>query len=207
MLSQIAVLALVAVISYFIGAINPAAIIARVRGIDLRSSGSGNPGATNAGRVMGRGTGVVVAILDILKGFLPVVIADRLVDQPAEVVAGLFAVLGHITSPFLGFAGGKGVATAAGAILGVQPVWMIPVLIAFGITFWFTRQMGLASVAGTLVLLPVSLIGPHSTSEAVFAWLLAPIVVWRHRENLRQAWDDVRARRANSADDGTAESQ
>lgn len=196
MVTEIATLTLVAVVSYLVGSINPAAIIARVRGIDLSAEGSGNPGATNAGRVMGRGTGVLVAVLDILKGYIPVVVADRLVDEPAEVVAGVFAVLGHITSPFLGFAGGKGVATAAGAILGVQPEWMIPVLIAFGITFAITKKMGLASVAGVAILLPVSIIWPDSASQVIFAWILAPIIILRHRQNLAQAWQARRERRS-----------
>ena len=133
---------LAAVVGYGIGAINPASIIARVRGTDLRAVGSGNPGATNAGRAFGWKVGVLVGFLDGLKGFLPVLAFELLGYPVAGLVAGLAAVLGHVTSPFLRGKGGKGVATALGAILAVQPLWVVPVLAAFGLAFLLTRRVG-----------------------------------------------------------------
>jgi glycerol-3-phosphate acyltransferase PlsY len=176
--------ALAVSVGYGIGAINPAAIIARVRGTDLRAVGSGNPGATNAGRAFGWQVGVLVAILDILKGYLPV-LAFELLDRPsAALLAGFAAVVGHITSPFLRGRGGKGVATSLGAVLAVQPVWLVPVLLVFGVVLLVTRRVGVSSVAGALMLVPASLWRHSSTAQIVFAVALALLILVRHRRNL-----------------------
>ncbi|MBP8882416.1 MAG: glycerol-3-phosphate acyltransferase, partial [Dermatophilaceae bacterium] len=111
----------VVVVAFFIGAVNPASIIAKVLGKDL-SQGSGNPGATNAGRVMGRKWGVLVGVLDVLKGVVPVWIVGVTLGLHLAYLAGVAAVLGHIFSPFLRGRGGKGVATALGAVLAVHPL-------------------------------------------------------------------------------------
>ena len=113
--------AVAAVLAFLLGAVNPATILARVLGKDLTHSGSGNPGATNAGRVLGVRWGVVVGVLDVLKGLVPVVVAHELLGPVVALVVGLAVVLGHIWSPFLRGHGGKGVATSLGAILAVQP--------------------------------------------------------------------------------------
>lgn len=175
---------LAAAVGYGIGAINPASIIARVRGTDLRTVGSGNPGATNAARAFGWQVGVLVGALDVLKGFLPV-LAFELLDLPsAAMVAGLAAVLGHITSPFLRGRGGKGVATSLGAILGVHPVWVLPVLLVFGVVFLITRRVGLSSAAAALMLTPIALWMHDSVAQVVFAAALTVLVLVRHRRNI-----------------------
>lgn len=181
--------ALLAVVGgYFIGAINPSTIIAKGRGIDLRGQGSGNPGATNAGRIMGKRTGVVVALLDILKGFVPAALAAWWWGDAYGALAGVAAVLGHVTSPFLGFRGGKGVATAGGVVLALRPLWAIPVLIVFGIVYALTRKVGLASVAGALMLIPSALLLGTHPYDVALAGGIAVIVAVRHQSNLRQAW-------------------
>ena len=101
------------VVGYFVGSINPAAMIAKARGIDL-NEGSGNPGATNAARVMGRKTGAIVLVIDMLKGLLPVLLFSMLASPAVGGIAGFAAILGHMTSPFLKGKGGKGVATTLG---------------------------------------------------------------------------------------------
>jgi glycerol-3-phosphate acyltransferase PlsY len=180
--------ALVAIGGYFIGAISPASIIARARGIDLRGQGSGNPGATNAGRVMGRKTGVVVALIDIAKGYLPAAVAAAVWGDEFGVIAGVAAVLGHVTSPFLGFRGGKGVATAGGVVLALRPLWAVPVLVVFGLVFALTKQVGLASVAGAVMLVPAALLWSQHPYDVVLAGGVAVIIAVRHQSNLRQAW-------------------
>lgn len=184
------------VAGYLVGAINPAAIIARARGVDLRASGSGNPGATNAGRVLGPATGVVVGALDVAKGFVPAYLFGRWGGPGAAEVAGLAAVLGHVTSPFLRGHGGKGVATALGAILGVQPWWALPVLLVFGAVVLLTHRVGLGAVAGALTLLPVALLTRSAAPDVAFAAALTAVVVVRHRSNLVTAWRDRPWRRA-----------
>ena len=181
-------LVLAAVIGYAVGSVNPAAIFARVRGTDLREVGSGNPGATNAGRAFGWRVGVLVALLDMLKGFLPVIAFEAVGLPEAGLVAGVAAVLGHVTSPFLRGRGGKGVATSLGAILAVQPWWAVIALAVLGATFALTRRVGLASVAAALALVPAALWVHSTTAQVAFAVALAVVVVARHRRNLASAF-------------------
>lgn len=185
-----------AVVGYALGAVNPAAIIARVFHVDLRSAGSGNPGATNVGRVLGPRWGVLVGALDILKGFVPAYVFGVLGGQTSGEVAGLAAVLGHITSPYLKGRGGKGVATTLGAILGVQPLLAIPVLLAFGLGVLIWHRVGLGAVLAAVVLAISGFVGWRTgwTDEADmwFAIALAVIVLVRHQRNLRDAWSRVR---------------
>lgn len=187
-LGDLVVITLAAVLGYAIGSINPAAIIARVRGTDLRAIGSGNPGATNAGRAFGWQVGVLVALIDIAKGFVPVALFTYLGHPLPALVAGLAAVIGHTSSPWLRGHGGKGVATSLGAVLAVQPWWAVPVIVVFLVVVTLTRRVGLASVAGALVLVPASLVWhDDGWPDTVFAVLLTGIVVLRHRRNLREA--------------------
>lgn len=186
-LVQVLLVLLAAVIGYCVGMLNPAAGIARLRGTDLSAVGSGNPGATNAGRAFGWKIGVVVGILDILKGYVVVIGFEAFGLHVPALVAGLAAVLGHVTSPLLRGKGGKGVATSFGAILGVQPLWAIPVLVVFGIAWAITRRIGLASVAGCLMLVPAALWFDDPASDIAFAALLTILVVVRHRKNLQAA--------------------
>ena len=187
---------LAAVVGYGLGAINPAAIIARVFDVDLRSKGSGNPGATNVGRVLGPRWGVVVGVLDVLKGFVPAVVFGALGGQAAGEVAGLAAVLGHITSPYLRGRGGKGVATTLGAILGVQPLLAVPVLIAFGIGLAIWHRVGLGAVLGAVTLVISGVVGHLrgwiDEAGMWFAIVLGLMVLVRHQRNLRQAWAQFR---------------
>lgn len=183
---------LAAVIGYAVGSINTALIFAKLRGVDIRGQGSGNPGATNAGRVMGRGTGVIVALVDIAKGFLPAFVAAAVAGDAIGAVAGVAAVIGHVTSPFAGFRGGKGVATAGGVLLALRPLWAIPVLVVFGLVFALTRKMGLASVAGAVMLVPTAVFFGTHPYDVLLAGVVAVIIGVRHQSNIRQAWAERR---------------
>ena len=188
---------LAAGVGYLLGSVSPAALIARLRRIDLRRSGSGNPGATNAARVMGVRIGVFVGVIDVFKGLLPALAFTIWGDTSLGEVAGLAAVIGHITSPWLGFRGGKGVATTIGVILGTHPLWAIPVLIVFGLMAWRTKRMGLSACIGALMLIPASLIFAHDGGDVVFAILLSGLVVARHYRNLWSLWREWRQPKAN----------
>lgn len=189
-----AVLAIV--VGYAIGAINPAALVARAFGVDLSQIGSGNPGATNVGRALGPRWAVLVGFLDILKGFVPAFAFGMLVSQTAGELAGVAAVAGHVTSPFLRGRGGKGVATTLGAILGVQPLLAIPVLVGFGIGVAVSRRVGIGAVSGAVVLTLSGLVGYIvgwiDAADMAFAVVLGLLVVWRHVRNIRQAWQSLR---------------
>ena len=173
------------VVGYFIGAINPASIIAKARGIDLNNSGSGNPGATNAARVMGRKTGIIVLIIDLLKGLIPVLAFSHLVNPALGGLAGFAAILGHMTSPFLKGKGGKGVATTIGVLL-------IPVLVVFAIVFVIVKRTGIASVAGAGALIVTALVDHDDLEMTLFGVLVGLLVIVRHQRNIRAAWTDWR---------------
>ena len=201
LLGSAALLGLVLVGAFLLGSVNPASIVARVLGKDLSRSGSGNPGATNAGRVLGVRWGVVVGLLDVLKGYLPVVLVQAAMGTVPALCAGIAVVLGHIWSPFLRGHGGKGVATSLGAILAVQPWFGLVMVAVFGVLVWRMRWVAGASVSACLVLL---LLGVGTWlgwvpggSRAVGAWcvVLALIVIYRHRRNI-ELW--IAARRSSS---------
>ncbi|MBK5306582.1 MAG: glycerol-3-phosphate acyltransferase [Frankiaceae bacterium] len=167
------------VVGYLIGAVSPATWLAARRGIDLRGVGSGNPGASNAGRALGRRTGVIVALLDVLKGFV-VAAGFGLIDHRAGLVAGVAAVIGHVTSPFLRGRGGKGVATALGAILGSNPAWAPIVLLVWVIVLGVSRWIALASVLAAMSILVIAVVVGE---DVIWAAALAAIVVARHQTN------------------------
>lgn len=171
-----------AVVGYVVGSISPATVVATRRGIDLRDVGSGNPGATNVGRALGRRAGVAVAVLDVLKGLVPAA-AFGAADHRAGLAAGLAAVLGHVTSPLLRGRGGKGVATAAGAVLGSHPLWGVLVLGLWVVVVAPSRWVALGSVAAAAALPVVAVIAGE---DRLWALALGAVVVVRHAANLRR---------------------
>ena len=180
------------VVGYLLGAVNPAAWISRAFGVDVQAVGSGNPGATNVARALGPRWAVLVGFLDILKGFLPAFVFGVLVGQTTGQIAGLAAVVGHITSPYLRGRGGKGVATTLGAILGVQPLLAIPVLLAFGIGVALWHRVGIGAVMGAVTLIASGIVGWAvgwtDAADMWFAILLGALVLARHFGNLRRAF-------------------
>jgi glycerol-3-phosphate acyltransferase PlsY len=180
-------------VAFVIGSVNPATMIAKVLGKDLATAGSGNPGATNAGRVLGRKWGVVVGVLDVLKGLVPVLVAGHLFGAHLAYAVGLAAVLGHIYSPFLRGRGGKGVATTLGAILGVHPWVALVVVVVFLLAVLLTRWVAVGSMcaaAGLLVAAGLVLAGRAPGDAWTAAWLvvLGLFVLWRHRTNIVGWW-------------------
>ena len=162
----------------------------RLRGLDIRQHGSGNIGATNAIRVLGKGIGIPVFVLDLLKGLLPCLwVKSQGLDSWVWVVAGLAAILGHMFTPWLGFKGGKGVATAAGVLAGIAPVAMLGGLLLWLLFFFTTRYVSLASmmagvgVAGTMAL-QMARTGVWDYILLGFGVLLMLLVILRHRANI-----------------------
>ncbi len=190
---------LVAAVAFLLGGVNPATLLARALGTDLRAAGSGNPGATNAGRVLGRKWGALVLLLDVAKAYLPAVLALRTLGLLAALVVGLAVVLGHVFSPFLKGRGGKGVACAFGAILAVEPLVALFALVVFGLALALVRFIGEASVVVTLALVVVGVLGLVGVLPGVGAltggWLvvLALLVLSRHRRNVVAWWGRRRA--------------
>lgn len=169
-----------AVVGYLVGSVSTATIVASRRGVDLRVVGSGNPGATNVGRALGRRAGAVVALLDVLKAAVPAA-AFGLLDHRLGLVAGVAAVLGHVTSPFLRGRGGRGVATAAGAVIGSHPLWAPVVLLVWVVVLAASRWVALASLSAAVSVLVVALVAGE---DIWWAAALATVVVVRHQPNL-----------------------
>lgn len=177
------------VLGYLAGSVSTATLVAARRGVDLRQVGSGNPGATNVGRALGRRAGVAVAVLDVLKGAVPAAAFGE-ADHRAGLVAGVAAVLGHVTSPFLRGRGGRGVATAAGAVFGSQPLWAPVVLGVWVAVVLLSRWVALASVCAAVSVVVVALL---VREDVAWAAALALVVVARHQPNLARRLDARRA--------------
>ena len=181
------VVAVTAGLGFLIGSVSPATIIAKARHVDLRQ-GSGNPGATNVGRVLGLRWGVVVGLLDVLKGFVPTFLALLLLDRSTAYVVGLATVLGHVLSPFLHGRGGKGVATSLGATLAVLPWFALGMLVVFALMLWRTRWVAGSSIAAAALLGLYAGLAPLPdpvVAGRVWGICIALLVIVRHHDNIR----------------------
>jgi acyl phosphate:glycerol-3-phosphate acyltransferase len=179
-------MAAVIVIGYLLGSIPFALLLARRwSATDLRQVGSGNLGATNVLRTSGVKAGVLVALLDMLKGAVSVFIATRLTTGAvAPAAAGVAAIVGHVYPVWLRFRGGKGVATACGVFSVLVPVAVPPALAVFVAAVWLTKYVSLGSVLASIVLPPLAYAvgGPMPTIAAAVA--SSAIILLRHRSNL-----------------------
>lgn len=158
-----------------------------LRGIDLREHGSKNLGATNVYRVMGLGIAVPVALIDILKGAVPVwLFAPALSDSlTTALLLGAMAIVGHVFSIFVGFKGGKGVATATGVMLGLVPAAIGVSIVVWLVTVAITRFVSLGSILGALVLAPAVWLLHADRRELVpFCALVALAIIVFHRANI-----------------------
>ena len=179
---------LLVVLAYVAGSFPTGVLLARARGVDLRKVGSGNIGATNVGRALGRPWGVLVLLVDAAKGFLPVLLARQL-GQGSWVLAavGLAALLGHSFSLFLGGKGGKSVATALGAALALAPLPALGCLVIYGILLAALRISSIGSISGVLAFpLLVWLLGPRVPAHYAFGFAAAALVIVRHIDNLKR---------------------
>ena len=183
--------------SYLLGSIPFGYVAGKIRGIDIRKIGSGNIGATNVVRVLGKRYGYSVFVLDFLKGFSAVKISmsiatDAGPEWASPEIFGIFAaiasVIGHSFPVWLKFRGGKGVATSAGALFGLIPLAALIGIVIWVLVFWLTRYVSVASVvaAATLplvILIMTRLNQIHGNSLFYSSLGLAAVVMWRHRSN------------------------
>ena len=177
---------------YLVGSLSFAVIISRGMGLaDPRSYGSGNPGATNVLRSGNRQAALLTLVFDALKGFVPVVLClaygPRVgLGDSAAAFVGLAAFVGHLYPVFFGFKGGKGVATAAGALMGINPLLGLATLASFGIVLAFSRYVSLASmVAAVFAPFYQALIWGVEPGWLALV-LMAVLLVWRHEANIRK---------------------
>ncbi|PNQ25453.1 glycerol-3-phosphate 1-O-acyltransferase PlsY [Agrobacterium salinitolerans] len=181
-----ALLALAALIGYLLGSIPFGLLLTRMAGLgDVRKIGSGNIGATNVLRTGNKKLAAATLLLDALKGTAAVLVANALWGYEASLVAGFFAFLGHLFPVWLGFKGGKGVATYIGVLLGAAPLMMLAFALIWIATAFITRYSSLSALVA-MVIIPVALwvLGPEKT--ALLVTLLSVISWLKHHENIRR---------------------
>jgi glycerol-3-phosphate acyltransferase PlsY len=172
-------------LAYFIGSIPTGVLLGRLAGVDVRSSGSGNIGATNVARTVGRTLGILTLVGDALKGLVPVLTARALGLGDATVAGvGVGALCGHVFSIFLSLRGGKGVATGVGVLLGLSPA-IVPIpLGVFALTIALSRIVSLSSILASLSAPIVVLVFRYPPAVVWAATAMAFLIVLRHRENI-----------------------
>ena len=176
--------------SYLLGSIPTSLLVARLAaGIDLRKVGSGNLGATNLYRQLGWRYAIPVALLDIAKGTIPTVLFSKALNggMLTAAVLGVMAVIGHVFSIFVGFKGGKGVATSAGVILGLAPVGFGCSLVAWVLMVRLTGYVSVGSIIAAIVFPIAAWIGDITTRPIILVFVaMSAAVVLLHRQNIRR---------------------
>lgn len=218
------------VIAFLMGSIPFGLFIAKAKGINIREHGSGNIGATNVFRIVGKKYGISCLFLDLLKGLIPVVLALNLIQiegkgiviplafldswklelgvaeqmkgQIVHVLTALAAVLGHNYSPWIGFKGGKGIATSAGVLIGLMPMAVLILVVIFIITLVLTRYVAVASMVGAASLPILTNLGArlHKNDAGISLWeagmwnkplfffslTIGILAIWKHRTNIQR---------------------
>lgn len=182
----------IAIGSFLTGGIPFSWLLAKIAGFDLRRVGSGNPGATNLYRTAGAAWGITGLLLDVAKGVFPVLAARWLFPElgAGAIVAAAAAIAGHIWTPYLGFRGGKGVATAAGAFLAINPLIVLIAVGVFAVIVAATRYVSLGSMGGAVVVFGASFALPLLAGRPVdpyfvaFCGVCAVSIIVAHRKNI-----------------------
>ncbi len=195
---------ILAIIAYLFGAVPFGLLVAKSRGMDIREKGSGNIGATNVFRVVGKGWGTFTFLLDALKGFIPSFVFPLIgdVDPVYGVLFGIAAILGHSFPVYLRFKGGKGVATSAGMLLGVAPA-----AVGIGFLVWIScllisRIVSLASILAALAVGISVWFLKDSVVVCSALSILAVLVVWLHRANIKRLLNGTEHRFGKKKDAG-----
>jgi len=171
--------------AYLLGSIPTGLLLGKLYGIDVRKEGSGNIGATNLYRTAGRKVGIATLLGDCLKGMLPVLLAWKLgYAEPMQAWIGLAAFCGHVFSIFLLFRGGKGVATALGVYLALDPLALLGALAVFVILAGIWRYISLGSIAAAAVMPLFIYLRPHGTELLITTALISAIVIIKHHANI-----------------------
>lgn len=197
--SQVTRLIALGLLSYLSGSIPFGLLIGKtVKGIDLREHGSGNIGATNAGRVLGAKWGLICLALDAMKGFLPVAYLSTLIlggeaSGGPQVLSAVATIVGHMFPCWLGFRGGKGVATSLGVAAVLSPYGLLTAIVTFAATFGIWRIVSLSSMCAAiafgscqLVMLSPNPFKASTLGQAIFAIAVPLLIIIQHRSNLRR---------------------
>jgi glycerol-3-phosphate acyltransferase PlsY len=179
------------VIAYLLGSIPFGVVIAKLRNVDLRQVGSGNIGATNAARALGRKLGALVLLLDAAKAYVPLQVCRALFHGDARehwilAAVGFAAFLGHLYPIFLRFKGGKGVATGLGIFLALAPFCAALAAVVWVALYLVTRISSIGSLVSTALIIPALALRHEPQPFLVLAAGMAALIVWKHRDNIRR---------------------
>jgi glycerol-3-phosphate acyltransferase PlsY len=189
---------LTAIVAYLLGSIPTGFLVGKARGIDIRKTGSGNIGATNAFRILGKPAGTMVLLTDAVKGWAAVVLAAGWISawfapgasgQQREwfaIVAGVGAVLGHNYTCWLRFKGGKGIATSAGVLTALVPYSLLIILAVWVIVFALTRYVSLASILASATLPFAAFFTGESLTMVLITAGLTTMAILKHRANIKR---------------------
>jgi len=204
---QILSYVLTAVAAYLLGSIPTGFLVARAKGIDIRKVGSGNIGATNALRVLGKPAGILVLLVDALKGWVAVrVVAMLIVEQfsspdvvgrdrvIAAIVASLFAVLGHNYPCWLGFKGGKGIATSAGVLAALVPWALLIIFSAWLVLFAATRYVSIGSLAASAALPFATWLTTRDWTLTAVTGAMGVLAIYKHKGNIQRLMNGTEPR-------------
>lgn len=183
-----------ALVAYLLGSIPTGYLVAKARGVDIRTVGSGNIGATNAFRVLGKGFGIFVLLMDALKGWVAVqvgasVVSQLLPEAPIEylrITAGIAAILGHNFTCWLNFKGGKGIATSAGVLIALVPWALLIILAIFIILFLTTRYVSIGSIAAAFALPFATWFTTHDIGLTAVMAAIGALAILKHRKNIQR---------------------
>ena len=179
--------ALLVIFSYLLGSVPSGLIIGKLSGLDVRKAGSGNIGATNVARLLGKTGGLLTLVGDTAKGFIPVLVVQQMgFSYSVTALVGVAAFLGHLYPIFLKFKGGKGVATSFGVLLGLAPLATMILLVVFAAVAFTTRIVSLSSM-GTAVAAPLVLwLFYYFPSYVIVTAFMALMIVFRHYANIQR---------------------
>jgi len=185
-------------LAYLLGSIPTGFLVAQARGVDIRAVGSGNIGATNVLRILGKPAGIFVLLVDALKGWvavvpLAVVVLLVLQDRPhprtvetCQIIAAVCAILGHNYTCWLQFKGGKGIATSAGVLLALVPWALLIILVTWIVVFAVTRYVSLGSLAASAALPFASWITHESLTKVLITGALGALAIYKHKANIQR---------------------
>jgi glycerol-3-phosphate acyltransferase PlsY len=187
-----------ALLAYLLGSIPTGFLVAQAKGVDIRAVGSGNIGATNVLRTLGKPAGIFVLLMDALKGWVAVVWMTRLVllasglgaegarMEVCQIIAALCAVLGHNYTCWLQFKGGKGIATSAGVLLALVPWALVTIFVIWIIVFAATRYVSLASLAASAALPFASWVTHESLTKVIVTGAMGVLAIYKHKGNIQR---------------------
>lgn len=181
-------ISILTLVAYLIGSIPFGLLIAKTKGIDIRKQGSGNIGATNVLRCLGKPLGIACFILDVLKGYLPAALFPILGNCGSDfgILFGVAAILGHNFPVFLHFKGGKGVATSAGVLIGIAPLAVGIGVLSWALIFFISGYVSLGSIIASVVVILIGWLAGYGLVTALALTLLGALSIYRHRSNIQR---------------------